>query len=86
MSFDEVLVVGEVCGVEPAGSVAVRDDAGYWHDIVFDSATLVNEEYEWDPAACDGCGTYLAGGIESGSACIQDGAVASLLNWEAIPW
>ena len=86
MSFADVLAVGEACGAEPAGTVAVRDDQGYWHDIVFDAATQVGEEYEWDAAACDGCGAYLAGGVANGDVCIDGGVVASLLDWEEIPW
>jgi hypothetical protein len=86
MAFDNVLAVAEVCGAEPAGALSVRDDRGFWHDIVFDAAEEVNDEYEWDPALCDGCGEYLAGGMESGTACIPGNAVASLLNWDQVPW
>jgi hypothetical protein len=86
MSFDEVLVLNVGCPSEPAGTVAVRDDQGFWHDVVFDVGTVVGEEYEWDPALCDGCGTYLAGGTQSGDACVTQGDIDSLLDWQGLPW
>jgi hypothetical protein len=87
VSFDELLLVAEACAREPAGTLAVRDEVGFWHDIVFDVATWVEQdEYEWHPELCDGCGSYIAGGMEMGNACVPPDALAALMAWEEVPW
>lgn len=85
MSFAQAQLGNAPCADEPAGQYSVRDADGYWHDVVFDAAHMVDDEYQWD-GTCDGCGTYLAGGIESGQACMPGGEMTSLLAWEEIPW
>lgn len=85
LSFAGVVIADQPCATEPAGQFAVRDDAGFWHDVVFDAATLVDDEYEWT-GECDGCGAYVAGGTPSGEACIEADAMTALLGWEGFPW
>lgn len=85
LSFAGLVVADQPCASEPAGEFAVRDDAGFWHDVVFDAAVLEGEEYEWT-GECDGCGAYIAGGTPSGEACIEAGAMGALLEWEVFPW
>lgn len=75
------------CAKEPIGTVSVRDDAGHWHDIVFDAGTVVDDEDPvFDADACDGCGAYLVGGTLAGQACISEDDVAALVGWEGAPW
>lgn len=85
LSFASVVVADQPCASEPAGQFAVRDDAGFWHDVVFDAAVLEDDEYEWT-GECDGCGAYVAGGTPSGEACIDAGAMGDVIGWEAFPW
>ena len=88
-SFSNLLALLSGCGTEPIGTVSVRDDAGFWHDIVFDAGMWdpeTGEEPIYDDAACDGCGAYLAGGESLGTACITSADMESLLDWEGSPW
>ncbi len=85
--FSDFLFVPEACGREPLGTVSVRDDAGYWHDLVFDVGTLVEgEEPVFDAAKCDGCGAYLVGGQRQGEACVAEADLLALVEWEGLPW
>jgi len=88
-SFSNLLVLLSGCGSEPIGAMSVRDDVGFWHDIVFDTGVWDPESAEepvYDDALCDGCGAYLAGGESLGSACITPADLESLLDWEGSPW
>lgn len=88
-SFSNLLVLLSGCASEPIGAMSVRDDVGFWHDIVFDAGIWdpeSGEEPVYDDAACDGCGAYLAGGEALGSACITSADIESLLDWEGSPW
>lgn len=85
LSFAGVVVADQPCASEPAGQFAVRDDAGFWHDVVFDAAVLEGDEYQWT-GECDGCGAYVAGGMPSGEACVDAGAMSAVLDWEVFPW
>lgn len=85
--FSNFLVVPQACATEPVATLSVRDGEGFWHDVVFDAATLVDdEEPQFEPEQCDGCGTYLAAGAVVGDACISAAQVASLVDWEGHPW
>jgi hypothetical protein len=85
LSFADVLIANAPCADEPAGDVSVRDDAGFWHDVVFDAATFDGESYDWS-GSCDGCGTHVAGGEIAGDACMDPADLAALLDWEVFPW
>jgi hypothetical protein len=84
--FSDFLVAPSECGLEPLGTVSVRDEAGYWHDIAFDAGTIVDEEPMFDEALCDGCGTYVVAGRIEGQACVAEADVLALLAWEGLPW
>jgi hypothetical protein len=85
LSFADVLIAGAPCADEPAGDFSVRDDAGFWHDVVFDAATFDGENYDWS-GTCDGCGTHVAAGEIAGDACMDSADLAALLDWEVFPW
>lgn len=88
-SFADFLLLPTGCSTEPLGTMSVRDDAGYWHDIVFDAGTYDPEsgdEPVFDRTTCDGCGTYLAGGAVGGQACVTSADIDSVLDWEDAPW
>ncbi len=85
--FTDLFVVPTGCAREPVGIVSVRDDAGYWHDVVFDVATVVeDEEPQFDAALCDGCGTYVVGGNTQEQACVAESELSALMQWEEYPW
>lgn len=87
--FSDLLVAPSECAKEPLGAVSVRDDAGYWHDIVFDAGTFdlgVDEDPVFDATKCDGCGAYLVGGERMGEACVAQADVDALVAWEGTPW
>lgn len=87
--FSDLLVVPSECAKEPLGTVSVRDDAGYWHDIVFDAGTFdlgLDEDPVFDASKCDGCGAYLVGGALAGEACVAQADVEALVAWEGTPW
>lgn len=87
LSFDQALVVDLPCAAEPLGTFGVRDDVGFWHDVVFDAGTYDDQGgVAWNEGACDGCGAYLAGGVASGDACVDSAALAQLIAWEGMPW
>ncbi len=88
-SFSDLLVILGQCASEPIGTLSVRDDVGFWHDIVFDAGTFdpqSDAEPVYDAEACDGCGAYLAAGERLGDACVTPADVESLLDWEGAPW
>ncbi|MEM6996892.1 MAG: hypothetical protein AAF721_40695 [Myxococcota bacterium] len=88
-SFSDVLVILGQCATEPIGTLSVRDDVGFWHDIVFDAGSFdpqSDDEPIYDAESCDGCGAYLAGGERLGDACVSVADVESLLDWENAPW
>jgi hypothetical protein len=74
------------CAAEPAGTLSLRDDAGFWHDVVFDGITTTDDGPEFHPEACDGCGTYLAAGEASGEACVAQSDIEAMLGWEMFAW
>jgi hypothetical protein len=86
-SFAGLGVYSSGCASEPMGTVSVRDANGFWHDIAFDGITMNDEdEPQFDQAACDGCGEYLAGGSPDGQACVSASELAELLVWEEFAW
>ena len=87
--FSDLLVLAVECASEPAGTLSVRDDAGFWHDVVFDAAQYnleTGDDPVWDASKCDGCGAYLAAGEPLGDACMTDADINGLLGWENYPW
>ncbi|MCX4245974.1 hypothetical protein [Paraliomyxa miuraensis] len=85
--FSELLLVPQACGVEPGGTISVRDDVGYWHDVVFDASTFEgDEEPVFEPDLCDGCGTYVVAGELLGDLCVERSDMEALLAWEEFPW
>ncbi len=87
--LSDVLVAPPECDLEPLGTLSVRDDAGYWHDIVFDAGTFdasADEDPVFDPSRCDGCGAYLVGGDLRGEVCVDRADVLALMDWEGTPW
>lgn len=56
------------CTAEPTGWIGLRDQDGFWHDLVFEargSGDPQDPEYENDPyTGCDGCGTLYLRGLE----------------------
>ena len=88
-AFGTFAVAPDECAREPGGTVSVRDQGGFWHDVVFDAATMetVDDEPQWHRDACDGCGPYFAGGVEDGTACVTADALAPLVDFEGgMPW
>lgn len=85
LSFADVMIANAPCADEPAGDISVRDDAGFWHDVVFDAASFDGENYDWS-GSCDGCGTHVAAGEIAGDACMDPADLAALLDWEVFPW
>lgn len=85
--FSDLLLVPQACATEPAGTVSVRDDMGYWHDVVFDAATVEgDEEPVFEPELCDGCGAYVVAGQLLGALCVEPADVQALFAWEEFPW
>jgi hypothetical protein len=87
--FSDFVINSNECPEEPIGTVSVRDDEGYWYDVVFDIATYdpeIGDDPIWEPANCDGCGAFMAGGAPSGEACVEAGRVPGLLDWQDYPW
>jgi hypothetical protein len=86
-SFAGLGVYSSGCSAEPSGTVSVRDEVGFWHDVAFDGIT-VDEEDEpvFDDALCDGCGSYVAAGAPDGEVCVAAGELAELLAWEEFAW
>lgn len=73
------LALGSPCAAEPTGSIQVRDEAGRWWVVTFDTP----EEGAVDRDACDGCGTVTYAGEEVGEVCVD---FSSWLAWEVSPW
>jgi len=89
LAFSDFLIARSGCAAEPLGTVSIRDESGYWHDIVFDAGTFEPESDDdvvFDAAQCDGCGAYLVGGERVGEVCVSEADVQSLVAWEGSPW
>lgn len=71
------------CDAEPAGGLALRDNAGAWHELVFDIEGDMTTGFAFDPAECDGCGTLWHGGVAGETVCID---TAPLFTAEEPPW
>lgn len=88
VAFDELRAYGDVavsveCQEEPAGTISVRGDEGYWYDVLFDGlGAEAPEEAVLAPEDCDGCGRLYFRGVYLGQACVD---VKPLLDWEQIP-
>jgi hypothetical protein len=88
VAFDGVRAYGAVavsvaCEIEPAGTISVRGDEGYWYDVLFDGVGAdAPEGAEIAPEDCDGCGRLFFRGIYLGQACVD---VSPLLDWSGMP-
>lgn len=60
---------GMGCAMERAGSVFFRTPAGAWLEIRFDGARF--PDWDFDAAACDGCGTLFWEGQAAGPLCLD---------------
>lgn len=85
-SFAGASVYSIGCAAEPAGTLSLRDSEGFWHDVVFDGITTVDDGPEFHPELCDGCGNYLAAGEPGGQACVAQADIAAMLAWEQWAW
>lgn len=72
-----------VCTLEPSGTLALRDTAGVWHDLVFDVLPTGDGGLTVAEGACDGCGTVWDRGVDQGQICLD---VPSLFSEMAAPW
>ncbi|MFN7145156.1 MAG: hypothetical protein ACK4YP_15370, partial [Myxococcota bacterium] len=83
--FDTVVIfdgaLGSACPTEPGGVISVRDDVGYWYDVVFDGPADYGEAAE--ARLCDGCGAAYFRGEPLGDVCVD---FSALLDWEVAPW
>ncbi len=70
------------CAGEPLGALSLRDGAGRWVTITFDTVDFQGSAPE-DPARCDGCGAVSAMGEALGEVCVD---ASPLLDWEGAPW
>lgn len=59
------------CTDEPAGEMALRDEAGTWHSLVFDVTANEDGSLEVADGECDGCGTVWDNGVEVGALCVD---------------
>jgi len=85
--FSDMFVLPQECATELAATFSIRDAEGFWHDIVFDAATIEdNQEPVFDASKCDGCGAYVAAGAVLGEACLNEAQVASFFDWQGFPW
>ena len=66
------------CDKEPAGTMRLRTDDGFWIDLVFD----VNADFQ-STGPCDGCGSATLNGTYIGQVCIT---LSNLFDWEEHPW
>ena len=73
--------LGATCGLEPSGSISILDSEGNWYGLSFDGPT--GEDWDVDPALCDGCGTAWYRGERLGEACVD---FSVLTSWEEKPW
>jgi len=88
VAFDDLKAYGDVawsveCGEEPAGTISVRGNEGYWYDVLFDGlGAEAPEDAMVAPEDCDGCGRLFFRGNYLGQACVD---VTPLLDWEGVP-
>jgi hypothetical protein len=73
--------LGSDCPAEPAGSMAVRDQAGNWYDLTFDGAAYGGAPVF--PLTCDGCAEVVHDGVVIYTICPD---LAPLVTWEQTPW
>jgi len=73
--------LGSMCGIEPSGSIAVRDYAGNWYEAEFDGPKYYGAGTF--PPDCDSCGRVYWRGELLGTVCPDFGL---LVDWEERPW
>ncbi len=85
VNFDSVYLesanTGTACGLEPSGSIRVRDAEGTWYEVAFDGPAYSGATSF--PAHCDGCGDVWWRGENLGVACPD---FSALVSWESDPW
>lgn len=83
--LDEVYIYpeteGSMCDLEPAGAIALRDEAGSWYEVEFDGPKYFGAGAF--PPDCDGCGRVYFQGNLLGEVCPDFTAIQS---WEVRPW
>ena len=72
---------GADCGLEPSGSLSIRDSEGEWYIIEFQGA-LYSGGIVFMPD-CDGCGDVWYNGENLGQACPD---FSALFDWTGVPW
>ena len=83
--LDEVYIYpeteGSMCDLEPAGIIALRDEAGSWYEVEFDGPKYSGAAAF--PPDCDGCGRVYFRGELLGEVCPD---FTGIQVWEARPW
>ncbi|MDP6935323.1 MAG: hypothetical protein QGG40_20555 [Myxococcota bacterium] len=85
IELDDVVLyqeaLGSPCGIEPSGTISVRDDDGAWYDVDFQGPAY------WGapafPPECDGCGEVYYRGTYQGEVCPE---FSPLVDWQERPW
>jgi hypothetical protein len=72
--------IGSLCGIEPGGTVQMRDGYGRWVDITFHGPQM--EVGGGDPQQCDGCGDVTLEGEPVGQVCPD---LTPWYQWELLP-
>jgi len=73
--------LGSMCGIEPSGSIAVRDREGNWYEAEFDGPKYYGAGTF--PPDCDSCGRVYWRGELLGTVCPD---FELLVDWEERPW
>jgi hypothetical protein len=73
--------LGSMCGIEPSGTIAVRDAEGNWYEAEFDGPKYYGAGAF--PPDCDSCGRVYWRGELLGTVCPDFGL---LVDWESRPW
>jgi hypothetical protein len=83
--LDEVYIYpeteGSMCDLEPAGLIALRDEAGSWYEVEFDGPKYAGAGAF--PPDCDGCGRVYFRGELLGEVCPD---FSRIQHWEARAW
>ena len=84
-SFDSVYLyeetLGNLCDLEPSGTISLRDTAGTWYDLEFQGASFWGSNVF--PPDCEGCGQAYVQGKYLGEVCPD---FSLLTDWDTRPW
>jgi hypothetical protein len=86
VAFDDVKFNADralACTLEPTGELALRDEQGTWHSLVFDVTMESDGTLSVPDGLCDGCGTVWDNGEEAGTVCVD---VSPLFAAPFPPW